>query len=724
MISYAVGVLLGCLLSTSVSQELSESVSSRAPSDVPSFLPSMAPSAGPTSQPTSSSAPTLTSSQSPTIMASEVPTDQPSLQPSGSPTKTASLQPSAIPSSFPTLECHDIQSYESVINNFSCEDHAGTDCFKWRFLGLTLDQVEQLIVSCPVSCRVECGEVTRIDTEIIFQMDNVPTFLGPETTTIVQDTAVEVLSNILQVGFETDKIFISAAELKKQQILPLRFRSLRGLQGSLVEQAVKSLLVKMVFRGLASEVAEENIEPLLRNAIFGSSLSRALQRSGDLSLIDATISEYVEASEVIGSTTTERTHNKSARKRRVIIPTVLVCTALVGIGVVVYIIRSRQGQTENPGRNIDGSLLNSPAESLRSRLESILSFDSYSLLQSRSFFRATSPKLERSSSTHTDLSAVSPSPSDVSRPEGRTLYENSPVHPLAGIVPPMIVMENIDDQEPEASTSRVSTSHVFPSQRVVAPPELVEELRQKPYSDHATTFGRAFSRTTAEILRSSQSDVESDDMSLGVKPAPSIGDVARPEEAWGSAKELLGRGDMNDGTVSRSESATNVATKNARNLNLFSKPKLRKGWNMARRRSRSFDAKSVRRALTFARPQSLDKETLQQHEKIVEKNTLSFNVSNLGKLGFVLECSEQGCPRVLQVKDYSPLLGKVLPGDEIQGVDGISMKKMSLKEVSIMLGSRSPPRTSNSETLNITVYRSETSGQLSATNNHRQTSSF
>lgn len=77
--------------------------------------------------------------------------------PSISPTNAASSSPSFLPTSSPTPECHDLASYRSPINDFTCRDHRNTDCTKWKYLGLTDYQVLELLRSCPVSCRVDCG---------------------------------------------------------------------------------------------------------------------------------------------------------------------------------------------------------------------------------------------------------------------------------------------------------------------------------------------------------------------------------------------------------------------------------------------------------------------------------------------------------------------------------------------------------------------------------------
>jgi hypothetical protein len=115
------------------------------------------PSASPSQEPTlhSSAAPSsshsIYSTMYPTF--TPVPTNQPSV----SPTDYPSSSPSDLPSALPTFSCHDVASYRSPINNLTCEDHANTDCMRWRYLGLNLTNLQELAESCPVTCDIDCG---------------------------------------------------------------------------------------------------------------------------------------------------------------------------------------------------------------------------------------------------------------------------------------------------------------------------------------------------------------------------------------------------------------------------------------------------------------------------------------------------------------------------------------------------------------------------------------
>lgn len=68
------------------------------------------------------------------------------------------------------------------------------------------------------------------------------------------------------------------------------------------------------------------------------------------------------------------------------------------------------------------------------------------------------------------------------------------------------------------------------------------------------------------------------------------------------------------------------------------------------------------------------------------------HASRTGKLGLVIQVKEGIGPIVVQVKDYSPLLGQAQPGDRIVSIDGIRTRNMALSEVTCMLPGRQTSR--------------------------------
>ena len=67
---------------------------------------------------------------------------------------------------------------------------------------------------------------------------------------------------------------------------------------------------------------------------------------------------------------------------------------------------------------------------------------------------------------------------------------------------------------------------------------------------------------------------------------------------------------------------------------------------------------------------------------------LVFQAPRKGKLGLVIQCPDKLGPIVTEVKDYSPLLGQVLPGDRILDIDGYPTAGMKLKDVTGIMGGK------------------------------------
>ena len=65
-----------------------------------------------------------------------------------------------------------------------------------------------------------------------------------------------------------------------------------------------------------------------------------------------------------------------------------------------------------------------------------------------------------------------------------------------------------------------------------------------------------------------------------------------------------------------------------------------------------------------------------------------------GQLGLVIECSTESSPIIAKVKDYSPLLDQVLPGDKIVMIDTTPTDKMGMSDVMSLLEGRSNRATS------------------------------
>jgi hypothetical protein len=110
----------------------------------------------------------------------------------------------------------------------------------------------------------------------------------------------------------------------------------------------------------------------------------------------------------------------------------------------------------------------------------------------------------------------------------------------------------------------------------------------------------------------------------------------------------------------------------------------------------SLDSNTRRRKLhrrSSSRGSSGTNSDLEDEEGGASTNLLTFHAPK-GKLGLVLECSTESTPIVAKVKDYSPLLDQVLPGDKIVMIDSTSTAKMGMHDVLSLLEGKTSRATS------------------------------
>lgn len=104
-------------------------------------------------------------------------------------------------------------------------------------------------------------------------------------------------------------------------------------------------------------------------------------------------------------------------------------------------------------------------------------------------------------------------------------------------------------------------------------------------------------------------------------------------------------------------------------------------------------------------------------ETVEMGNRLAFEAPRTGQLGLVIEARSNSGPVVHAVKDYSPLFGKIETGDKIFEIDGKNQTGATLSDVMHLLASKSGRRLSNSHNLKIVVDRDPTTAEKSGVSN-------
>jgi len=770
-------------------------VPSEAPSDVPSDYPSDTPTIVPTTHPTIE--PTLYPSTSPSLL----PSMAPSRHPSAGPTKIPSTPPSSVPSVAPTIFCHDEASYRSPINNFTCANHQGTDCTLWRFLGLDADGLQELVESCPVSCGIDCGSFQRFEIKVTFRVLNVPNFLDSVSVDTMEEASVEYLTNYVKAEEPASNFFLYEAELTSQQIQsagrlgsdPSR-RQLRRLQKP-QKQAV-DLLVTVAFRGFVTDLDTAAVKTSIVQGIDSEGYSRAIQKSGDPTFLDVLITlDVVDSTNPSGSQRSPKATGSgpsSGGKAAAAI----VCLALVVVGLYCYVkkrhswILSRSLTIGKDARdkNLNGNMNRATDANLSPGVSSVFSFEGNISVVSNliRIMSSGSPRSNDFSTRSGDTSRPSSKETSLPSSEGRssettTSDDEEGEHPYTGLIPPMIVIDNIDEYpsfvpSPKFQTKRSGPRNVVPSQRIHASSELAAALRSKggnvfdptafpgelfshpmdnffemEFLSHPSSSGlnanphesdsSAVSAAIPSLATADELDamvVELDQIDTGEIPSADGLQVILPPRV----PSRVGHSPSSQRRDASPRSASSVSFDNTAS---FDKERASFEGSGARHGSKEEDSTERAVAPTADQPKDpggiLHSFWSRRPSKGIKKSSsmsslpdraipersgskgsgsgssletgqsdepvkLTFRAPRKGKLGLVIECSSTGGPVVVRMKDYSPLLGRVVPGDKIAKIDGFSTINMSLSELTSLLSTGGKTSLFSGSDFQIVVLRS------------------
>jgi hypothetical protein len=446
-------------------------------------------------------------------MASVQPSEIPSLAPSSSPTSQPSAPPSNFPTSLPTLECHDHQSYRSPINALTCEDHQGTNCVHWRILGLNTTELAKLIEQCPETCQIPCGTFVQFSVSLGFTVARIPSLMDANTKNDLEVVTRQHLLAFIRanldrrISFEFDKVeLVSQAVL---QDISSRRPHLRRLQvGNAATTTV--LEVRMEFHGFTIGISHREASKLLITGIDSESYEVSLQAADDF------FSNAIISSAAIQNVPIRR--DKDNEQNKGVLPATIVLSMLFAILISVlgawsWFHHRHSGkwlptlrifyhsdidgnfQVHHPirfaglGARTMASLPNRHNTSSMENVSSMLSFDDSraSTLQAGNgaplmrLLASMSLSQSRSSADISDEIQNDELGTMSARP---TYTEAVPIeHPLSNIIPPMIVIDNIDDGNREIWESMTISSNQktpqVPARMIEASEGLVAALRDR-----------------------------------------------------------------------------------------------------------------------------------------------------------------------------------------------------------------------------------------------------
>jgi hypothetical protein len=632
---------------------------------------------------------------------------------------------------------------------------------------------------------------------------------------------VEYLTNYASRQYPDSSIFIYEAELLSQDMVSLTASSTNdtsvvestsyqgsaeaadGEEGTTTPE-IAHLMVTIVYRGYGIDVQQPNATALIVDGINSLGYTRAIQRSGDSELVDVIVTTDLEEALLNRSSTIPDKEEDQAEPALngvtsatiagvTVICVLFVCAAV--IGAVWYKRLGRYPPGSAPpmssaaaehvvshGEDL-ASDINSPAHSRKSSFSNVPSLSFEQMLRLVSSASPKGPKVDddnttRTPSEHPDADLENPAQEECdsrqayndAKSDGTSSSGSDPSdHPLAGIIPPMIVIDNIEQYlEQEHSNddqrSKQRVKNVFPTRHVDATPDFVAALAMGTKGDVTNNNNPSLfvSEDLATPLPAHDAPFpiepliahKEEDVSVSVaKPvmAHPIIDGSRErsqrrlviddrliqiasgplssmdnESPVSKQSRSSGNGSSSQNEKERfsrhqrslSEASTVVAgSERAEDLEVWDDAKgthtstpseSNQGniftalWSRSpARRSRGKQSPAVedeasRRLSGHKRSASKSSSASSSDIEMAENEyEVVLQAPRTGKLGLVIrviQCAEGLGPIVVQVKDYSPLLGQVHAGDRIVNIDGIRTTDMSLSEVTGMLPGRQTSR--------------------------------
>ena len=699
---------------------------------------------------------------------------------SSSPTITPTLD--TAPSQVRTTTCYDLRNYSSPIYNLTCSSLNGTDCRQWQHVGLTALELRDLLVSCPVACGMDCAShVQYLQWNQTLLLHNVSSLASPSTTEVLEKTLLEYTSDYVDAHVDShDGVVLYRPMLQRQTIWELHYRIRRRrlvdassnrtnrqheVSAELAPASV-TLLVTMAWQGVSMDMTLDKIQALLAASLQGPGLTRALQASGDESLL------HVVATTTRGLPINDKANGDNDNDTPMIqswaVALVTLAVLLVlALGCCYWrqrVTAARDYQEHETDKDYDGSASNS--RNVSRRLQD-LSFETTPRLYS-------SPPRTLGSHTHRDDSSTT-SDSDSKGPQLEAENANNTGLQLAipncestaSLIPPMIVIDHIeasDDEQPIPSPIRHGSSD-HNVVRMEATQDFRRALHRRDtnassdslYLDwrHASFEGKAvpglgsttgtaekggsLSQDNDSLLLRDDNTADFDQLDLAIQQdhdvvaspiasdtsnddnADMLGDSKRSlvttfhtaleqeerELSWtNDGQEFIYLEDVLESSLVRMQdekdehTSSSLSFVSARDRTIdgsLGRISASFGRAWSRRKNKSAEclsastpsqsadedatprkgvpASASKRVGSYGGRRSL---SLSDIDLTSETQQFSVQAPSRGKLGLDIQCLPGKGPMVMAVKDYSPLLGAVLPGDRLISVGGVKTGGLDL----------------------------------------------
>jgi len=358
---------------------------------------------------------------------------------------------------YSTLGCDDEESYRNPIDGLDCAKHEHTNCI-YRS-DLNHNQIIKLIRSCPISCKVPCessfSQPTSTPTafpiafpihelDITFNISSISGLMNEGTTNNFQRYIHEYFLSTLKESKEIHNTTLESVLLKSQDLVDSRNLRTRDMKSLTYERPLSSspILVVVVSIKAASpnEIAEELDFFFLQS--IESEFERKLRSESDPFFKNATVSTRPQR--------IRRTPKKSPTPYVVIISCVLLIICFV---VAIGFIHHRRTRTT--------SFANLSPMKLSVRGTAIYAAeDSYAagIKAGVEDAEPSSNQLSAIPSHHINYLEQNPQHLNVLRE--KTMASPKKSFPTESTIPPMIVIDNIEDELPNTHSQSESSLNV------------------------------------------------------------------------------------------------------------------------------------------------------------------------------------------------------------------------------------------------------------------------
>ena len=494
---------------------------------------------------------------------SVAPSDSASAKPSiiSSTDDKVSQPPAISPSSLPIVACIDSEVYRSPHNpELACMHFRGTDCSRWAIFGYSVDQIQELIDSCPISCDIPCNSVNDFDLTITIRMMETPGAqpLDTNASNVIESSAQKLIQESLR------NVIPGSVEILSQEHVNGGARNLRSRRMLEMEA---SLLLTLRFKGIAINMDFRSISEGIEAVLDSPQYESALRLSGNEDLVDARVStNLVEGS--IPKVAPEESDGSGPSSGGV---AGAILTAIVILAAILCIAFRRQ-TPEDPGPFLISPVsgvsntpkspkvltLSSPIGRMICPLSPIFRSPQSSVRSNGTSDQAVNSFMSRivvmaSRSTLMDEERTNQSPDTADSSSGTADLEP---HPYMGVFPPMIVIDNIDQESGDERPNK-KTANIVPGMKLHADSSLAAAINDQSNPFNASMINDFISKQVIDISshyrqRETQPDIPASPLYRGGSFQVFSSEVEESDGANGSEYNESYDGDVNESTGGRS----------------------------------------------------------------------------------------------------------------------------------------------------------------------------